>query len=66
VIAIDQNLIIDDQIEIIRLFQCLDSYVKLSSTFTIKNHIMKRLDEIEDKLFKHLSELTKIVLTLND
>jgi hypothetical protein len=27
---------------------------------------MKRLDEVEDKLFEHLSELAKIVLTLND
>jgi hypothetical protein len=65
VIATDQNLTIGDQVETIRLFQCLDSYVKLPSASTIKNHIMKRLDEVEGKLFEHLPELAKVALTLD-
>ncbi len=64
-IVTNQNFTINDNIEIKRLFQCLNSYVKLSSFFIIKNHIMKRLEKIEAKLFEHLSHLTKISFTLN-
>jgi hypothetical protein len=64
-IATNQNFTISENIEIKRLFQCLNSYVKLSSSFIIKNHVMKRLKEVEFKLFEHLSHLAKISLTLN-
>jgi hypothetical protein len=65
VVATNQDFIISDNIEIKRLFQCLNSYVKLSSSSIIKNHMMKRLKEIEAMLFEHLSHLMKISLTLN-
>ncbi len=64
-VATNQNFIISENIEIKRFFQCLNSYVKLSSSFIIKNHVMKKLKEVKFKLFKHLSHLAKISFTLN-
>jgi hypothetical protein len=47
------------------MFQCFDFYVKLSFAFIIKNHIMKRFEEIEKNLFKNLLDKVKLSLTLN-
>ncbi len=65
VVVIDQDFSITDDIETLRLFQCLNSYVKLSSFSTIKNHIMKRVKDIKSSLFEHLSHFVKISFTLN-
>jgi hypothetical protein len=64
-IATNQDFTISDDIETLRLFQCLNSYVKLSSSSIIKNHIMKRVENIESNLFEHLFHLTKVFFTLN-
>ena len=65
IVVTDQNLTISDQQKTIRLFQCLNFYLHLSSASTIKNHIMKQLSEVEKMLFQHLLEKTKISITLN-
>ncbi len=64
-IVTNQNFIINDQTKTLRMFQCLDSYIKLSCASTIKNHIMKRLKEVELNLFKDFSNMIKISFTLD-
>ena len=67
-IVIIKNLFrIVEHVEIVRLFRCLNENVDFSSANIIKNHIMKRLAEIEKQFFKHLFDNDiKILLILND
>jgi hypothetical protein len=65
VIAIDQNFTINDHMKTLRMFQCFDLYIKLSFAFIIKNHMMKRLNDVEANLFKNLFDEVKVFLTLN-
>ena len=56
-----------EHIETVQLFRCLNENVDLSNVNIIKNHIMKRLAEIEKQLFKHLfDDDIKVSLILND
>ena len=66
-IVIIKNLFrIVEHIETVQLFQCLNENVDFSSVNIIKNHIMKRLAEIEKQLFKHLfNDDIKVSLILN-
>ena len=66
IVATGNPFRIVEHIETVRLFRCLDENVDLPSANTIKNHIMKRLAEVEKQLFRHLSDDgTKVSLVLD-
>jgi hypothetical protein len=49
----------------LRMFQCFDSYIKFFFAFIIKNHMMKRLKNVETNLFKNLFDEVKMFFFLN-
>ncbi len=49
----------------LRMFQCFNLCIKHFFTFIIKNHMIKRLKNVEANLFKNLFDEIKVFFALN-
>ncbi len=66
IIALDLFFASVSNIKLQKAFACLNIDVKFSSSFTIKNYLMRRCEKIQSELLSALSnDDIKISLTLN-
>ena len=66
IVSIDMLFRVIKNSKMIRIFRCLNNFMKFLNVFTIKNHVIKRYIKIKKNILRYLSnDNIKLFFTLN-